>query len=256
MGLAICNRRFCIYLLRSDIATPGWSSDFHYFYTMEKKEHYRHRLPHFQQPGQAYFVTWCLKDAIPVKAVIRYTQKLKELKAQIKILEEHNVNNESKVELQYLYQHERKKYLKAYNDLLDTEKKPLVNLAKSENTEVIIQSLKYWEGKRLINYAYTIMPNHVHWVFELNKSDEDDKPVYLQDVLQSVKRYSAKMINKLENRQGGLWQKESFDTTIRDDRHMVNAIAYTLNNPVAAGLVKDWKVWPGTWCAGEYGNSF
>lgn len=223
---------------------------------MEKKEHYRHRLPHFQLPGQAYFVTWCLKDAIPAKAVIHYTQKMKELKDQIKFLEEQELNIERKDEIQGLYQDVRKKYLKAYNDLLDTEKDPLVNLAKPENSEVIIQSLKYWEGRQLMNYAFCIMPNHVHWAFELKKSDEQDNPVYLQDVLQSVKRYSARIINKLENRQGSLWQKESFDTTIRDDRHLINAIAYTVNNPVKAGLVKDWKIWPGTWCADEFGNSF
>ena len=181
---------------------------------------------------------------------------MKELKDQIKILEEQKLNNERKEGLQNLYQDERKKYLKAYNDLLDTEKNPLLDLAKPENTEVVIQSLKYWEGKRLMNYAFCIMSNHVHWAFELNKSDEEDNPVYLQDVLQSVKRYSAKMINKFEKRQGSLWQKESYDTTIRDDRHLINAIVYILNNPVKAGLVKEWKEWPGTWCADEFGNSF
>jgi len=33
---------------------------------MEKKEFHRHYLPHFQQPGQAYFVTWSLKDAVRI----------------------------------------------------------------------------------------------------------------------------------------------------------------------------------------------
>ena len=41
---------------------------------MQKKEYYKHMLPHFQQPGQAYFVTWSLKDAIPAKAFKRYSQ--------------------------------------------------------------------------------------------------------------------------------------------------------------------------------------
>ena len=50
---------------------------------MEKKESYRHILPHFQQPGQAYFVTWNLQEAIPKKALVRYTQKLEMLKLQI-----------------------------------------------------------------------------------------------------------------------------------------------------------------------------
>jgi hypothetical protein len=43
---------------------------------MEKKEFYRQYLPHFQQPGQAYFITWSLKDAVPPKAFASYTQEL------------------------------------------------------------------------------------------------------------------------------------------------------------------------------------
>ena len=50
---------------------------------MQKKEHYKHLLPHFQQPGQAYFVTWSLKDAIPKKALYHYSQKLDILKSQL-----------------------------------------------------------------------------------------------------------------------------------------------------------------------------
>jgi hypothetical protein len=50
---------------------------------MERKEYYKQNLPHFQQPGQAYFVTWCLKDAVPKKALKRYTQQLEILKSQL-----------------------------------------------------------------------------------------------------------------------------------------------------------------------------
>lgn len=51
---------------------------------MEKKEYYRHLLPHYQQPGQTYFVTWSLKDAVPRKALKQYTEKLELLKLQLK----------------------------------------------------------------------------------------------------------------------------------------------------------------------------
>lgn len=141
----------------------------------------------------------------------------------------------------------RKKYIKAYNDLLDAERNPIINLSKPELNKIIINSLKYWEGKKLKNLAFSIMPNHVHWVLELLEKDEEGKPVYLQDILQSVKRFSASSINKLENRTGSLWQKESFDTTTRDEKHLYYVIEYTLNNPVNAGLVKDWREWAGCW---------
>lgn len=51
---------------------------------MPHKEHYRHNLPHFQQPGQAYFVTWNLKDAVPKKAMGRYKKELELVKLEIK----------------------------------------------------------------------------------------------------------------------------------------------------------------------------
>jgi len=258
------------------------------FSKMEKKEFYRHYLPHFQQPGQAYFVTWCLKDAVPAKALQSYTLKLEMLKSQISALggapgsgdragrtdQTHGSgefyspqDNLSAVEnrgtrSRETYQQEftrlksdyyilRKKYLKAYDDLLDAERNPTVSLSKPLNTEILIESLTFWEGKRITNFAFTIMPNHVHWVFEVKEKDEKGKGVYLQDLLQSVKRFSANRINKLEHREGHFWQKESFDTTIRNEVHLYNAINYTLKNPVAAGLVSDWTQWSGSWCGVE-----
>lgn len=250
---------------------------------MERKEFYKHNLPHFQQPGQAYFITWSLKDALPKKALIRYTRKLELLKSQIAVMgaavseppdfkkrgsesappaenrgsetatPKKNRGSESATpELQRLkmeYYTLRKKYIKAYDDLLDAERNPQINLSKPELTKVIIETLKFWDGVKLENYAFCVMPNHVHWVFRVFEKDNNGKPVYLQDILYSVKRFTASRINVLENRKGELWQKESFDTTIRDEKHLYHAIEYTLNNPVSAGMVKEWKDWPGCWGA-------
>jgi putative transposase len=213
-----------------------------------KKESYKHILPHFQLPGQAYFVTWSLKGAIPPKALNRYSQKLEELKNQLEFhktekSEKHIIESISKE-----YYSIRKKYIKTYDDLLDTAKNPIVNLSKTKNTEIIKESLNFWNGKKLENLAFCIMPNHVHWVFQLKEKDARGVPVYLQDIMHSVKRFSSNRINKLENREGSLWQKESFDTTIRNEEHLYYAIEYTLNNPVSAGLVKNREDWPG--CGG------
>lgn len=90
---------------------------------------------------------------------------------------------------------------------MDAERNPSVNLSKPENTKAIIESLKFFEGKRIENLAFCIMPNHVHWVFRLFEKDEFEKQIYLEELLYSVKRFSANQINKLENRKGSLWQK-------------------------------------------------
>jgi putative transposase len=239
-----------------------------------KKEFYRRALPHFQQPGQAYFVTWSLKDAVPKKALKDYSEKLEKLRLQIKSYEvtgaanSHNeihppinkmrdsvpdnfrdepLESPELSKLKEQYYSFRKKYMKAYDDLLHAQKNPSIDLTQKENLEKMKEALHFWDGKKIENYAYAIMPNHVHWVFGVFEKDENNDPIWLQDILHSVKRFSGNRINKLETRTGPLWQKESFDTTIRDEKHLYTAIKYTLNNPVAAGLVKDWRNWPGCW---------
>lgn len=214
---------------------------------MEKKEYYRRTLPHFQQPGQAYFVTWNLKDAVPAKALARYTRKLDELKAQIAFYKKHPSGEAMIGQLKTTYYSVRRKYIKAYDDRLNLNESQGIDLSKPENLAIITEALHFWEGKKLENFAYSVMPNHVHWVFKVYKADENERPVFLQDIMQSVKRHTANRINKLEERTGPMWQKESFDTTIRDKEHLYHAINYTLQNPVSAGLVSDWREWPGCW---------
>ncbi len=244
---------------------------------MEKKESYKHILPHFQQPGQAYFVTWCLKDSIPAKIVEKYSKKLELLKWQIEAwnrdrdrkfptsvfkqrlktadpwdrkfpTSEKNMGRDLSAlnKLKTEYYTLRKKYFKAFDKYLDTQKNPKINLCKKENLAIIKQALSFWQGRKLENEAFCVMTNHVHWVFLLYEKDEAGKPVYLQDIMHSVKRFTAHLINKLEKREGALWQKESFDTTIRDEKHLYNVIEYTLSNPVNAGLVENREDWPGT----------
>lgn len=213
---------------------------------MEKKEYHRRHLPHFQQSGQAYFVTWCIKDAVPPKALESYTVKLNDISNQIDNAKMSKADDRIISDLKIEYYRIRKKYMKAFDNLLHLQTEFIVNLSKEENTQVIIQALCFWEGKRIKNYALCVMSNHVHWVFRVFDKDENGEPIYLQDILQSVKRFSANQINKQENRTGTLWHNESYDTTIRDNLHLHNAINYTIENPVSAGLVENWWEWKGT----------
>lgn len=130
--------------------------------------------------------------------------------------------------------------------------KPGINLSKSESTLAIADTIHYWHGKQIDNIAFCIMPNHVHWVMQLFHKNEQGEWVYLQDIMQSVKRFSANEVNKIENRKGSLWQKESFDVTIRNEHHLYRTINYTLNNPVKAGLASCWEEWMGCWCNKAY----
>lgn len=91
------------------------------------------------------------------------------------------------------------------------------------------------------------MSNHFHWLVTVFEKDERGEQVFLQDILHSVKQFTAKKINKAENRKGQFWAHESFETTIRNNEHFANVFNYVINNPVSAGLIEDWKNWTGTW---------
>lgn len=215
---------------------------------MEKKESYKKNLQHFQQPEQAYFVTWCLNDAVPPKALERYTIGLKNAKSDLEIAKTNKADEIIINELKQKYFNIRRQYMKAFDDLLHLQTKFSYDLSTAENTRIVIESLCFWEGKRLENYALCVMSNHIHWVFRTFEQNENGEPVYLQDILQSVKRFSANKLNKTLNKTGTVWQSESYDTTIRDNLHLQRAIDYTINNPVEAGLVVNWKDWNGTLC--------
>ena len=213
---------------------------------MEKKEYHRANLPHYQQSGQAFFVTWCLHDAIPPKALETYTNKLKHQKEKIDVAIKDQSDDEEVSQLRLEYNIVRKQMMKAMEEVMDNNHQCSIDLSNPKITEIVISSLLYWENKCLRNHAICIMSNHVHWVFYLYEKDQNNNTVWMQDVLQSVKRFSANQINKQLGTKGSVWQKESWDTTIRNDRHLYEAIEYTKRNPVAAGLVTDWQQWPGT----------
>lgn len=220
---------------------------------MERKEAYRRHLQHFQQPGQAYFITVSLKDAVPSDAMSDYTSKLRILRAQIQQAETDRSKASQLFDLERAYYALRKKYLAAYDDLLAATDGSEVDLTQPANRQILFDAFHFYEGRRLETYAFCIMKNHFHWVVRLYEKDELGKPVYLQDINRVIKGFSSFRINERENKKGRtVWLSESFETTIRDTQHLYRAIVYTLRNPVKACLVKEWHHWAGTWCHPDY----
>ena len=239
-----------------------------------KKEHYHQKLPHFQQPGQWYSVTVSLEGAMPKGAMAKYSLKLALTENQYKQLlgqeksptrdmdfpksmilhpETKNKNfdlgksKSRKEEAKTAYYAALRNYRLAYDKFLHKSTEPTISLIKPTNRKVIEEALHFWEGKRLNSHVWCIMSNHFHWVLTIFEKDEHSEPIFLQDILHSVKQFTAKKINKTENRIGQLWAHESFETTIRNNEHYANVFNYVIKNPVAAGLVKNWNEWPGTW---------
>jgi len=111
---------------------------------MEKKEAYKNILPHFQQPGQAYFVTFCVWNAVPHGALIDYTNKLREIKLQIEYRKRHHQFDQMLTELTKDYYQTRKRCIKAYDDLLAQNHDRTIDLSKTELSAIIIKGLTFW----------------------------------------------------------------------------------------------------------------
>jgi hypothetical protein len=62
--------------------------------------------------------------------------------------------------------------------------------------------------------------------------------------MHSWKSLTAHRINTLLRRTGVLWQREYFDRFIRNERHLLVATRYIVENPVTAGLVGRAEDWP------------
>lgn len=70
--------------------------------------------------------------------------------------------------------------------------------------------------------------------------------------MHSIKRTSARGINKLLKRTGSVWQPESYDYIVRDEDDLYRIIEYVMMNPVKAGLVEAWEEWEYTFVSEEF----
>jgi len=108
------------------------------------------------------------------------------------------------------------------------------------------------------------MSNHAHVVFKpfvdprsLSETQTDgglrfesEQPT-MDVIMKSLKGYTARRANQLLNRTGQFWDTESYDHEIRDEGEFSRIVKYVRNNPVKAGIVKDWRDYPWTWVKGE-----
>ncbi len=51
----------------------------------------------------------------------------------------------------------------------------------------------------------------------------------------------------IQNKKGKIWQTESYDHVIRDEKELISIIDYVINNPVKSGLAEKWEEWMGTY---------
>lgn len=175
-------------------------------------------LPHWEQPGATYFVTWRLADSIA--------------QAKVEQLNEEKENWCSGRSDPLSFDDEQT-YHRLFSGKIDEWLDAGLGSCIFRNShlrKLLESAILYFDQERYIVHSFVIMPNHVHVLTSLNNETN------LAELLHSWKSFSAQVINKSRNERGVVWQKEYFDRLIRDARHFSNCIRYIRQNPEKAKL--------------------
>jgi carbamoylphosphate synthase large subunit/REP element-mobilizing transposase RayT len=181
-------------------------------------EQRRGHLPHWEQSGATYFVTFRLADSIPADVLAQWKD---ERAAWLKL---HPQPWDWKTAREYMrrFDEEREHWLdQGHGSCL---------LRESAASAIVTESLNHFDRQRYLVDAYVVMPNHVHVLFKpLGKNS-------LVDILHSWKSFTAQALNREMNRAGALWMHESFDTIVRDAEHLRACREYIAQNPLKARI--------------------
>lgn len=193
-------------------------ADLHFFNPYTDIRFTANRLPHWQQQGAVYFVTFRLADAVP-RALRTEWESEREVWLRI-----HPEPWNAEIEREY---HER--FLGAIERWLDAGHGSCI-LRRQDCGSIVAEALRHFDRERLALISSIVMPNHVHVLFVQNT----EWP--LEKVLRSWKSFTSRKINSLLDLKGTVWQRDYFDRLVRDEKHFANCVRYIRKNPAKARL--------------------
>ncbi len=99
--------------------------------------------------------------------------------------------------------------------------------------QLVLEHILSGNGRFYDLDAVVVMPDHVHLLLL-------PKPGYtLSGVMKGIKGTTARRLNQSRRRHGTVWQDESFDRIVRDEKEFKEKLGYMYLNPVKAGLTDD-----------------
>ncbi len=150
-------------------------------------------MPHWQQPGATYFLTYHLADSIP--------RDLREAWAAERAawLRQHPVPWDTATEREY-----HRRFSAAIERWLDAGYGSCA-LRNPEAAQTVAECLAHFDGERYTQHAWVVMPNHVHLVFllALNRN--------LERVVHTWKSYTAHRLAANLEMPSPFWQEDYFD---------------------------------------------
>lgn len=215
-------------------------------------------LPHWQPTDATFFVTFRLADSIP-QPVLRFylaqKQWLDEEGNRIRNLKLQEGSPEVLLHEERLVEFHRQWFLR-FEEILHKAEIGPTWLKNPAIAEIVKEALHHRDGKIFRLDAYCIMSNHVHLVFAPLLSYREMREVQssrglrfisenppLNNIMQSLKGWTAWKANQVLGRKGSFWRGESYDHVIRNSGEYERIVRYVLQNPVKAGIVNDWREW-------------
>ncbi len=182
-------------------------------------------LPHWFQPQATYFITFRTADSLPSSVARRWYAERSTWLAR------HDIDTSTpdwKDKLARLPEKVRKQFHETfsqkYMEYLDKGLGACV-LRIPELSNIVTDTLLYFNGNRYHMGDFVVMPNHVHLLVCL-LGDTD-----ILKQCRSWKTFSAGRINKVLGKTGRFWQEESFDHLVRSPEQFWAIQQYIRNNP-------------------------
>jgi putative transposase len=201
---------------------------------LDYKSYYRRQLPHIQPKWSVLFITYRLAFSLPENILEAILKKKNELKGN-------KIDKSKYSKLLFFLE----------DDLITKYSNSPQWLSDKHLAQTVIDSLLFNHGKEYKLICVLVMSNHVHMVI-MPLMTKDNEPFSISKILKDHKGYVAHQANKYLNISGAFWQHESYDHFIRDEIELIRIIRYILNNPVKAGLVKNYTEWKYYWINKEY----
>ena len=115
-----------------------------------------------------------------------------------------------------------------------------------QNGRIVVCSLWFAEmSGDASTLAYVVMPDHVHWLMSLGKTQP------LSAVVGRMKRFTSRRLNLHTGNTGrSVWQRGFHDHALRKEEDIRSVARYIVANPIRAGLVKrvgDYPLWDAVW---------
>jgi REP element-mobilizing transposase RayT len=185
----------------------------------------RGRLPHWEGENAVYFVTFRLAGSLPesVRGRIEFERR--------------DIVQRAGAMRRAISAAEEKRLAQLFRKKLESQLDAGAGacwLAQPGVAEIVVEALRHFDGQRYHLFAWCVMPNHVHAVFQPIAKNE------LAEIVHSWKSYSSKEANRKLRRAGEFWEREYFDHIVRNRQEFERIVRYVLANPEKAGL----RAWP------------